>query len=549
MSFDTDDIDQAFERFETLIREDPLLARELEESAHVFFARGFDPRLYAQDDLARRRHLEWFLLERVSPGIQGMAIERLAERLPADSGGDALARLLVTSHAGVFEVTGVDAGSGVWMRDLASQGEYPVIEPRASAVLERGDLIAGRLFPIGDGLHGVSRAAAFFRNSNLLEALRADLARAREGRRGSLRVSQSEIETMFYGKDMGQAPADPVGEARALLLEGGVERGRVDEWFEVLADVPFERTKILLGADDVLGTILDELAFESGVDLEAARRALIHAWESLSTKGPGIGASLKPAAAPRSSRDPDGDIARLIAKLEDNRKSGAPLGPVLEELESTLEHEPDGEAADGADLAAPDFPGVVGAMIDEFLWETGRESGAARESELERVKSFGRFAQNVGVFENLGVSDLLAYTCWWLEEHDELRNADEARAQLAALQAFCRWAEDVHEVPLFTAFKAHFSALASSLPRIVEANRRRTRTADRVQGELYEIVNVEGSASVVRDRRGNETDAEIEPSLAEWLRPEDRVRARRLDDGRLAVYCCFPPEARELERK
>jgi hypothetical protein len=544
-----DAFEERFEGLEGLVREDEILAREFQESAPEFFQGRFDPVRQAGDALARRRHLEWFLLERTSPSLPGLAIQRLAEVDAERSGLDdpLFLAALMSSHAGLFEVSGTKLGEGLWLRDLASGGEYPVLEPEASNVLEKGDLIAGRLFPTAEGAHRLSRAAAFYRNRSLLEALRGDLERARGARRGVVRVNQRELESMFFAADLTGKPADPVGEARALLLESGVEREQVDAWFEDLAQTPFERERLVVGVDDALGPILDRLAFDSTIDLDAARRSLVHAWETLATSGVGRGISLTPQAPPRTKSQAAVDTARALAEFEAKRKAGLPLEQIFSDLEKELALE---DAEDGADpdeaAPAPDFPGVVGAMITEFLWETERDAGPERARELRRVESFGRYAHDIGVFENLSTRDLLSYTAWWLPESGELAGGDDARSLLAALASFLRWVDETQDLRLYEAFHETLSALSSSLPRAIEANRRRTRSADPSQGELYEIATLQEGRARVRDRAGNEVDVKIEPDLAEWLRAGDRVRANRMDDGRLAVYCCYPPEARGL---
>lgn len=541
-----DDFEQRFEALEGRVREDAILAREFQESGPEFFQGRFDPAREKDDALARRRHLEWFLLERTSQSLEGLAIQRLAEVDAERSGLDDPARLaaLLGSHASLFEVSGVKPGEGLWLRDLASHGEYPVLEPEAAQVLEKGDLIAGRIFPTPEGVHRLSRAAAFYRNPSLLEALRNDLERARASRRGVVRVNQRELESMFFAADLTGTPADPVGEARALLLEGGVEREQIDAWFEELAQTPFERERLVVGVDDALGPLLDRLAFDSTVDLDAARRALVHAWESLATHGIGTGISLTPQAPPRAAATEAVDAARALAEFETKRKAGLPLDQIFSDLEKELCLEEGTEAADpGESSPAPDFPGVVGAMITEFLWETEREAGPARAAELRPIESFGRFAHDIGVFENLSSRDLLTYTAWWLPESGDLSSGDDARALLGALASFLRWADETQDLELYAGFHATLSALAESLPRVTEANRRRTRSADPSQGELYEILDLDQGRARVSDRGGVESEARIEPDLAAWLKPHDRVRANRMDDGRLAVYCCYPPEA------
>ncbi len=544
-----DEFEQRFEALEGLVREDEVLAREFQESAPEFFQGRFDAARVEQDELARRRHLEWFLLERTSPNIEGLALQRIAESDPERSGLDdpLFLATLMNSHAGIFEVSSAKPGEGLWLRDLASRGEYPVLAPEAASVLEKGDLIAGRLFPTEEGAHRLSLAAAFYRNRSLLDALRDDLERARATRRGVARINQRELESMFFAADATGKPADPVGEARALLLRSGVERDQVDIWFEELADTPFERERLVVGVDDALGPILDRLAFDSSVDLDAARRALVHAWESLATRGIGRGISLTPQAAPRTKSQTTVDTARALAEFEAKRKAGLPLDQLFSDLEKELALE---EASGIGDLEeaspAPDFPGVVGAMITEFLWETERDAGSARVEDLRPLESFGRYAHDIGVFENLSTRDLLSYTAWWLPESGELSSGDDARGLLAALSSFLRWVDETQDLDLYAQFHPTLSGLSDSLPRVIEANRRHTRSADPSQGELYEIVSLTDGIAHVRDRGGVESNVQIEHDLAEWLKPEDRVRANRMDDGRFAVYCCYPPEARGL---
>lgn len=546
MSQRSEALESRLERLEAHLLADPRLAREYLQGRTEFFHGRFDPRRFDADPLARRRYLEWFLLERVTPGVAGLGVEQVHEARAAElDEADFLA--LRDSLVGVFEVTGVQAGEGLWLRDLTSGGEYPVTEEAASNVVSAGDLIAGRIFPLGDGLHALSRAAAYYRNPALREALRTDLARARERQRGVLRIRQKDLEGMFFAVDMAGAPADPVGDVRALLTGAGVEQDEIEAWLADLASTPFRRERIVVGADDALGPILDRLAFDTSVDLEGARRALIHAWEHLTTQGPGTGPSLEPAARRRGEL-PTPDVARAVAAFEERRRQGAPAEELLGELERELAlDEVEDESAEAEDEAAPDFPGVVGAMVTEFLWETSTLHGVARAREFESLTRFGRFAHGIGVFENLSERDLTTYAAWWLPENGDLHGADEARAHLAALASFCRWADEVHETNLVEPFATTLQALSTSLPRVVEANRRRTRRAEASQGELFEVLAVHGERVEVRDRRGETSVSRVEPDLATWLRAGDRLRAHRHEDSRLAVYCCYPPEAGLLE--
>jgi hypothetical protein len=535
-------IDRGLEELRTLVHEDADLRSEFSHSRREFFRSGDASGDSEADRMAARRHLEWFLLERESERLGSIPAEVLLERAEARSAKLSVeeAQPFLGSHCGMFEVTGVTPGEGLWLRDLVGHGEYAVVEREASQLLRSGDLIVGRLFPVGDSLHHISRAASFFRNPHLLEALRRDLESARAARRGVLRLSQREIESMFYASSRPASAGDAIGEARQLLVEGGLGREEVDEILEALASETFASGAVLLGSHDVLGDVLDRLALESTIDLDTARRALVAAWAELSHSGPGVGVSLPIASeADPSSGAPS--IAEAVAAYENRLKSGESIDRALSDLELALARAGESIGADEEETPAPDFPGVVGAMIEEFLWEAERELGAQRAQELHCLRSFGRFASSVGVFENLSAEELSDYACRWLPESDELGNADEARRLLAALQRFCRWSEENHEVPLHSEFKAALRALQESLPRVTEANRRRTRISDTNRGAHYEFLSADPpSLARIRDESGHEREVKIDPEMSAWLRPGDRLRGHVLGDGRLATYCCYP---------
>ncbi|MBL8863399.1 MAG: hypothetical protein JNK02_15515 [Planctomycetes bacterium] len=534
MSEQADPIDSFFRRAAARLGAHPEWARELQASEREFFPGG---RPAGADDGARRRHLEWFLLERVDARGPELALERAAQTVLADDPalGAPWFESLRESHVGVFEVTGAEPGEGLWLRDLGGRGEFPVADATASRILAQGDVIAGRIFALPGGAHRLSPAAACHRDARLAAALRADFEAAREQRRGVLRVGQREIEDMFFG---GAAPLDAPAEARRLLIESGVDAQRVDAWLEDLAAAPFDEERLVHGAQDVLSEILDELAFESAVDLESTRRALLAAWAELARRGPGTGPSLTPAPRPGGESAPEADVARAVARFEERRRAGEPLGAILADLERDLAL--GDEAEEGEPI--PDFPGVVGAMVEEFLWETGAREGPIAAARHANLRDLGRSAEHVGVFENLRGRDLLVYAGWWLLETGTVAGADDARARVASLAAFCRWAESEHEVALHTEFHATLVRLGTSLPRVAEANQRRTRAARRDEGELYEIVDLAGEEARLRARSGVESAARIGADLVPWLAAGDRLRGRLGADGRLAVYCCYPPE-------
>ncbi len=535
-------VERGFSALQSWVREDPQLETEFRSSAGEFFGAP-RPAGAADPKLAERRHLEWFALERESARLGGVPIQVLSGHGEAAARGLGAAESAawIGSLAGVFEVTGVRPGEGVWLRDLAGSGEYPLIEPEASQLLAPGDMIAGRIFPVGDTVFRSSPAAVFFRDATLLEALRADFDRERARRRGVLRLAQSEIEQLFYRPQLGQA-ADPVGELRALLLRGGVESEEIEELLAALAGEPFDLENPTPGAGDLMGEILDRLAFETDLELEAARVALTAAWLHLSSHGPGSGPSLVPAKAPQPAPKPParsaGEIrvAEALAKFDAERAAGRPVDQSFDELERALEL---GDEPDPDELApAPDFPGAVAALVEEFLWDLGRTAGEAAAHDCELLRTLGRYAEPIGVPDNLGLKALADYAARWSIDEDLLHGADEASALVRALQRFTSWAEETGALTLERGSAELLERLGRELPRIVEANQRRTRRAEIGEGELYELVGPRAGALKLR-REGRELELACDPLLSQWLKPGDLLRGRD-SDGRLALYACYP---------
>jgi len=534
-------VERGYSALQSWVLEDPDLETEFRSSANEFYGAARPPS-GVDATLAERRHLEWFALERESVRLGGVPIQVLSghDEAAARGLGAAESAAWIGSIAAVFEVTGVRPGEGVWLRDLAGSGEYPLVEPEASQVLAAGDMIAGRIFPVGDTVFRSSPAAVYFRDPSLLEALRADFERERARRRGVLRLAQSEIEQLFNRPLPGEA-ADPVADLRALLLQSGVASDEIDDLLEALANEPFDAQNPTPGAGDLMGEILDRLAFETDLELEAARVALLAAWVHLTTKGPGSGPSLAPAPPrPTVVKLP---VAEALARFDEERAAGRPVDASFDELERALElsDEPDPD-----ELApAPDFPGAVSALVDEFLWDLGRTEGEAAARACEPLRTLGRFAEPIGVPDNLGLRALADYAARWTIDEDLLHGADEASALVRALQRFAKWAEETGALTLEPGCEALLERLARELPRVVEANQRRTRRAPAGEGEVFELVGNREAVLTLRSS-GSHVELRADPLLAQWLRKGDLLRGRE-SAGRLALYACYP--CLELERE
>ncbi|MEM7308929.1 MAG: hypothetical protein AAF682_19760 [Planctomycetota bacterium] len=554
MTISRQGIEEGVQRFHRLIEADPALGQEFASSSEEFFgAGGPSEDGAAEAELAARRHLEWFALERYSDVLGGVPAEALQEHwLALGPGVDPHAFL--NSLAGVFEVTSVEPGRGVWLRDLFGAGEYPIEEPEASAEVEVADVIVGRVFPAGDSVFRLSPAASLFRNGELLEALRRDLARLRQGRRGTLRIAQSEIERMFHaaGSSFG-APEDPATaqrRARTALVEAGVAEPLADQL--VAEVVEASRT----GEDGVVTEALNQLAFDTNADLEVARTGLLELWASLrNTPGDAAAPRAKTQARPKVDVDEgvsQGQIAEALARFDEGRRDGGNLEELFRTLEDDLGLE---GGADEDDLnEAPDFPGVVGAMVEELLWEIGREEGDERARSLAPLRRLGEFAaeQAIGVFENLTAQHLLEFAGKWAIEREVVTSGDDARRLLDALETFCRWCEEGQDIALWTAFEALHGGLTRSVPRLVEIRRRLERQPEADGGggasreALYTFSRSPSGEALLVDRGGKAREVDLHEDLAGLLRDDDLVIASIGRSGEARVSACYPPELATL---
>ncbi len=512
-------------------------------------------------EMAERRHAEWFLLERPSESLELVPAQVLgANSDDADETELVLGReALLGSFASVFEITGVRAGEGIWVRDLAGLGEYPLEEADASRALEAGDMLVGRVFPVGDALYRISHASGFFRDADLLAAVRTDLERAREGRRGVLRLSQRDLESMFFGSPIHATPSaqaasaaselrrlalTTVSAARRCLQEGGLTPAEVDDVLAGLASEPFDPLHVLPGAGDRLGEILAQLAFETEVDLDAARRALAEAWPVLSAPPAQSDATPDKRHAQSQQRKaagakPANKVQRALSDFDARRAQTDDLEALFADLERELEIEPEDA---GDDATAPDFPGVVGAMVIEFLWDMERERGAEAARPLAAIANFAQFAMAQGVFENLGERDLLMFACLWLPERAQ--DAAEAERSFNALVEFAAWAEEQHAVSLASALAPSREGLANALPRVCAANARlRARLGKLHEGG--EMLGYEGG-SAARSSKGEARAVAIAKEAAAHVEAGDYLRAEKTAESEWRVVCVYPPQISKL---
>jgi len=601
-------------------RRDPAVAAEFEASVPHFFA-ATTPLSDPQSAwLAARRHAEWFLIERHSPTLRGAPAERLLDPLrqsltDAEGLEPELLELAIdgvlSSATGAFLVEEVRVDEGAWLRDISGLATYALAAPELARRLQVGDLVVGRLSPIGDGLHVPSPAAGVFRGPEIVGALERDLAELRSGPGAKvLRLAQLELERMFFGAlhrdaSVPRETSEPtpgisvaerhevIAEARRWFAERGLDEALAEALLERLAFEPPTPGAVTPGRGDALGEVLAELAFESEVDLELARAKLLQIWQVIGARtqapeergedephdypdedeadGPDLDSLQRDAEEeeateertrrPRNESDArtshreapkdDEERARVVDEFARKRAAGNDAASEVAALREALGLDESDD--DEEDQPAPDFPGVVGAMVHEFVWETSVTEGEASARELAPLAHLATFAEPIGVFEELGAKDLVRFASFWVIERGVVRDAAAARALLGALRRFGDWCRSAHEHDVMETFGPALDGLVESLPRVIEANNLvavpgnvRNQTAQRdtdedlAVGDVFEVAD--DTAQRFVDLEGEERPLEVEPRLRARLATGDRVRGR-VEAGVLKVLRVYPPEA------
>lgn len=546
-------LEAGLELFRDLIVAHPELSEALDSSKEEFSEWIEDDDTQPSAALRRARHFEWFLFEREATDFSELFA---AWREFASPELLAQEELFAESITGVFEVQGVDGESGIIdMKDLAGLTRLQVSGGETGEEVSSGDLIVGRLFPVGPGLYIPSSAHGQFRSPVLIRALKVDLETLRAERpHAVMRLSQRELERMFWPvrpksesepnqeEEAGES-RDAVGELREFLSMAGLGQQLISSWLYGLSRIPYDESTLITGAGDYVGQVLEELAFNTEVDLGRARELFLHAWPALHGAESATGPQQNETAAAECSPE---DVANSLAEFDRDRAAGIDVETSIRELTKRLGIDVDELDEDSA---APDFPGVVGAMIEEFLWEIEQEEGAELRKAHEGLRVFGSYANNIGVFENLGRRQLLSFAAFWLPESRQLKNGAEAERMMRALKAFASWSEKNQGVELLKdGLDEVLDGLTNSLPRVVNANALLAKN-DQITGELFEFLGVKDeSHSTLRDARGESRAVAFDQRLHGLLQEGDLLRGQTADTGEFQVACCYPPEADQLKQ-
>lgn len=524
-------IGRGLDLYQRLCEEDEALAQEFRASRTGFEISG----LPGERALAERRHLEWFVLQRYSDAIANVPVvgkreewESLADSAVRDHG-----EALLDSRASAFTITSIDAGGTVWTRDLFGGGEFPLVEKGSATTHQVDDLLVGRIFPVGDGGFRLSPAASSFRNRGLVAALRSDVESLRKSRRGSLRIQQSELERLFFASETvarGEAESEKtqpaprrtrnqaLGKAKAELLAAGLDADLTVEVLATLAEA------VAKGAPaSIVTEALNLLAFDTEADLEVLRTSLAELWQDLQDPAP-EGENETPKSVVQAGDVAQDAVSAALAKFDEGRASGADLEDLFESLEKDLGIDPE---VVRDDEIAPDFPGVVGVVLEEYRWDLRREGQDRVAEEASALQALAEYGADIGVFEELGARELIDFAGRWVFE-----NTKEPLAVVRALTPFMSWCEEQHCHPVASEAGGAIERIEKDTPRIVRARRAlgpavvqaASQAAD--AGDLWKVLSLDEGLTLASLNQREELRVDAPENVLAELEMGDLVRVR-----------------------
>lgn len=339
---------------------DPRLRAEVQRARREFFgaeARAADDRVAAVPgaaSAAEHRFAEWFALERSCDTLGDVPVELPAYGEFADD--------LLGSQAGVFLVQ--DAiGGAVSARDLQDDTVLDLMVPPQS--LREGDLLVGRLFPSGPGTYTPSTACAVFRPGvELGRAFARDLQRLELDRR----LQQVELEHLLLRRPeqtrsptaapaaAGQVAGTPASDDPPAVplehLEADLERLLREAGSELSAATISQQLALVARPGQVIGPLLEEMAFDSDVDLDRLRDLLLQIWNAHHIEDEDAADAVEgpvPGAAPGETLG-----ERLVRTLDEGLAQKRDVADLFAQLErmAGIEPEPEDVADDAADADA-----------------------------------------------------------------------------------------------------------------------------------------------------------------------------------------------------
>lgn len=543
---DAGTVQQAVNALVARLAEEPRLAAELQRAWREFY--GEEGAIGGIGDSAAQRFAEWFALERESDTLGAVPVELPEFATPLlDLDG---------TTAGVFVVV-VAGPTGVEARDLQDDALLELAVPPGSLAV--GDLLVGRLFQFGIGRWAPSTAAAVFRpGQELGEAFRRDLERLDLGRR----LQQIELEHLLLRRP-GQAPSPtappaappPVAPTAPSVplehLEADLDRLLAGTDGRHQAAAISERLAAAERPGQVMGPLLDELAFETEIDLDRARELLLEIWNAQHAEA---------AAAPLATPPEESLGERLVRTLDEGLAQHRDVEDLFAQLERMAGLEPgaaddeenpfdrDGDEA-AAEVAAD--AGDLDGLVQEYLWETQRED----DPSAAPLRLWVQLQANAPLphrdLEAVTGQDLMRLLLHVYLSAAPPQRAAAVRATFAELERFYGWARSEQELEVGAALQECQGTLLDHLDRLAAAGAQLSGPVDSRQRARFLVVEDVGDDGFgVRDEEGGHHWLAAARATASALRVGDLVLGALAAKGRgvalTGLVVVLPSDARAL---
>lgn len=547
-----DDAAQAAEAIAALasrLAKDPHVGPEMQRARREFFAGAAPaaPTAPGAADAAELRFQEWFTLERESEVLG--AVPAAVPSLGQDAAD------WLDSTAGLWLVQGVTPRT-VEARDLQDGQTIDLSAPPGA--LQPGDLVVGRLYAEGAGRWTPSAAAAIFRpGAEIGQAVLRDLQRLGLERR----LQQIELEHLLLRRQDAQTgaaiarttPADADAEPEAPLehLEADLDKLLTTAGSEHSAAAISQQLALAVRPGPVMGPLLDELAFDTAIDLDKARELLLALWNAHHrARGDGPEAAA-PTQAPGETLG-----ERLVRTLDEGLAQKRDVADLFAQLERMAGIEPDPEEDDGDGEEADDDDdrprarsaddgddaGNLAALVEEYLWETGRSDDPAAKD----LRLFAALQDNAAL-PHLDLEEITATDVMRLLLHVYLaappdQRAARVRSTFEQLRGFYQWAVEVQEMDVGNVLEGCRGGLLDHVDRLQAACLALSNgRPPRARPGILEIEEVGAQGFGCRDDDGGDHWIAAGPEALAALRTGDLVL------GALAPRASGPQTGRALD--
>jgi hypothetical protein len=235
----------------------------------------------------------------------------------------------------------------------------------------------------------------------------------------------------------------------------------------------------------VLGPVLDELAFDTRVDLDEVRQLMLRLWNvHHATDAPtAVGAEAAGEVDAEAAGEVGAEIAaeeadagteplgeRLARTLDEGLRAKRDVEDLFAQLERMAGLEPGASDDDeDGDDAADALGGDLGPLVEEYLWETGRDGDPA----VQPLRTWLELQTNAAVphtdLEQVTGLDLMRLLLHCYLGAAPAERAAAVRTAFEELQRFYEWVQQTQDLDLTSVFAECRGSLVDQIDRLQAA--------------------------------------------------------------------------------